>query len=332
MTDNPLVAAPKSVWDDSQKFAGAGLLDSGYGAWTDLYENRDFSAMSVGVNGISVGLDVLSIALNPLGELVKAGVGWVMEHVAFIREPLELLTGDHRAIQAVSDTWGNISERLLQTADRYEAAMAGIGTWTGEAAQGYRGAAAEYINGLRALAGHTGNTSQGVMLAGIVVATERAIIFDMIASFISRVIAQALIAAASSVVTVGGSVAAFLTSVSVDAALLTARMAKRLSEMLTVIKRFVARFDQLGAAGRKVADALAGKSQSMHNWADKLERANVRTRRDLIYPGGDALKYTRYVDRATSGPAGTVADSRPLFTGKEAAKATKDGTAEDDDG
>ncbi|WP_067706270.1 WXG100 family type VII secretion target [Actinoplanes awajinensis] len=332
VSDLPLIAAPVSVWDKSQKWSGAGVFDSGNSAWDDLVDDGDFSALTVGVDVLSVGLDLLSIALNPFGELVKAGVGWVLEHVAFLREPLELLTGDHRAIQAVAQTWDNVGKRLVSTADKYEQAMSTVAGWTGDAAQSYRAAASEYIQGLRALAGHADNTSQGVAIAGVVVATERAIVFDMISSFVSRVITEALIAAASSVVTLGGSVAAFLTSVSVDATLLATRLAKRLAKLLTVIKRFAKKFDELGAASKKVSKALEGKSQSIHNWADKLQRSNLRTKRDLLPEGSGALRYTRYVDRAATGIGGTIADNRGIFTGKEGAKATKDNADELADG
>ncbi|WP_203826492.1 PPE domain-containing protein [Actinoplanes palleronii] len=332
MADNPLIAAPQSVFEGTQWFAGAGGIDSGVGIFKDLVLDHDFSALTVGVDSLAFGLDVLSAVLNPFGELVKAGVGWVLEHVAFLREPLELLTGDHRAILAVSQTWDKIGKKLTETAGQYEHAMSTVAGWTGDAAQSYRAAAAEYIQGLRALAGHADSTSQGVAIAGVVVATERAIIFDIISSFVSRVITEALIAAASSVVTLGGSVAAFLTSVSVDATLLATRLAKRLAKLLTVIKRFAKKFDELSAASKNVSKALEGKSQSIHNWADRLERSNVRTKRDLLPEGSKALTYTRYADGATTGIGGTIADNRPLFTGKEGAKAGKENRKELGDG
>ncbi|MEV6343137.1 hypothetical protein [Actinoplanes sp. NPDC051851] len=332
MADEPLIATPEGVWDKlPQKVAGAGALDSGVGWWNDLITEGKFDALTVGVDTLSVGLDGLAFVIDPLGEIVKAGVGWLLEHVDFLREPLELLTGDHRAILAVSTTWDNIGGRLVTTADQYEKAMSTVAGWTGDAAQGYRTAASEYIQGLRALAEHADNTSQGVALAGVVVATERAIIFDIISSFVSRVITEALIAMASSAVTLGGSVAAFLTSVTVDATLLATRLAKRLAKLLTVIKRFATKFDELGAAGKRAAKSLEGRSQSIHNWADKLQRQNERAKRGLN-SAATTLKYTHWVDRATTGVLGTIADNSTLFTGKEAAKATKDNKKELSDG
>src|SRR5690349_11015037 len=102
-----LIAQPKGP----EPLAGAGLLDSGASLTKDIgnASNGEWDALAMSVDGASVALDVLGMVMNPLGEIVKAGVGWLLEHVECLREPLELLTGDPKAVDAVAQTWNNIA-------------------------------------------------------------------------------------------------------------------------------------------------------------------------------------------------------------------------------
>ncbi|MEV0645919.1 hypothetical protein AB0I28_11715 [Phytomonospora sp. NPDC050363] len=325
---NPLIAENKGP----SGTAGAGLLDSGYSAWKDIGQDGKTDWVTLAVDGLSVGLDLLGMALNPLGEIVKAGVGWLMEHIAWIREPLEMLTGDPAAITAVSQTWGNIAKQMSTTAQNYETALGGISTWAGEAAEGYRSNARDYIAGLRAMASHSDDVGQGVAIAGMVVATERAIVFDMIASFVSRIITQAIVAAAAAGPTLGGSMAAFFTSLGVDLTITASNLTKRMAKLLTIIKRFVAKFEKLGETGKKVAKTLGDRSQAMHNWADRAvktspQRLKIKGIQDLVN-SSSLKKFTEPIGDFNSkfGDApGALNDSYAQKTGKESAKAYKEG-------
>lgn len=310
--------------------AGAGLLDSGASAWGDIGKamNGEGDWFSLAVDGISVGLDLLGMALDPLGEVVKAGVGWLMEHISFIREPLEMLTGDPGAITAVSKTWQNIAQQLTKTAANYGEAINGIQAWAGETAQKYRTAATDYANGLNALAAHADDVGQGVAIAGMVVATERAIVFDMIASFISRIITEAIVAAAAAAPSFGASMGAFFTSLSVDLTMTMANITKRFSKLLTVIKRFVKKFDSLGETGKKVAKTLGDKSQSMHNWADRLTKTRPQRLKingiNALKNGSPLAKFHKPIGNFGDTPA-AINDSYAQKTAKEGLKAGNDG-------
>ncbi|GLZ76282.1 hypothetical protein Afil01_10890 [Actinorhabdospora filicis] len=320
------------------QYAGAGLLDSGMNMWKDIGDGKtDWLSMSV--DGLAVGLDVLAMAMNPLGELIKAGVGWVMEHVSWIREPLEMLTGDPGAITAVSKTWANIAQYVAGVADRYEQSLGGISGWAGEAAEKYRANAKDYINGLRALAGHSDDVGQGVAIAGMVVATVRAIVFDIIASFISRVITNAILAAASAAVTFGGSIAAFFTSLGVDATVTASRVAERMAKLLQSIRRFVQRFSVLGEKGATVAKKLNQRAQNIHNWSNRAVKSNGRLKwiRDMNFSRANSplAKLTRpngtiaQVNNALGDVPQAVAESPYSRATKESAKSYKDGQYED---
>ena len=79
---------------------GAGVLSS----WSDLGEalptDRQWDPGEIGFAASAVALDSLDAAMDPLGALGSAGVGWLIEHVEFLHEPLDWLAGesgtDHR--------------------------------------------------------------------------------------------------------------------------------------------------------------------------------------------------------------------------------------------
>lgn len=321
---NPLVAQPGAV----KPLDGAGAVESVGNLVGDIGKaaKGEWDVFALSVDGVSLGLDAISIAMNPLGELVKAGVGWLMEHVDFIREPLEVLTGDHRAIEAISQTWNNVSIELQAIGEEYADALSGTGGWGGDGALAYRKIAEQYTASLFEISEQASGAAQGVMYAGIVVGTVRAIIFDLIATFISNVIVRALLAAASSWCTLGGSIAAFIGSVVADAAVLFAKIQKKIGKLLSAIQRFVSKFNVLGSNSANAAKSLGRKSTELGREANKAIDA---ARKTLDAPHtGIAKKYDDYVKKMADSKfgqtVGTGADHMGTKVAKEGLKQTKD--------
>jgi hypothetical protein len=50
-----------------------------------------------------------------------AGVGWLMEHVSFLREPLDRLMGDPKAIEGHAQSWKNIEQRICDAMEFFVA-------------------------------------------------------------------------------------------------------------------------------------------------------------------------------------------------------------------
>ncbi|GDY32865.1 WXG100 family type VII secretion target [Gandjariella thermophila] len=316
---NDLIAQPEPV----SPTAGAGIVDSGKSLYDDIaggIDKGEWDALALGVDGAAVGLDMLGMVLDPLGELVKAGVGWLMEHVEFIREPLEVLTGDPAQIEALSKTWTNIGNELNQAGAQYTEALRTVSGWKGDAAVAYRGVANDYAGGLHGVAEHVDHAAQGIAVAGMVVATERAIVFDMIASFISRVITEALIAAASSVVTLGGSVATFIASVTADAAILAGRLGQRLAKLLKLIEQFVRRFRSLGTKSREVANAIQHRANKIRRQSRKLVHDGTRDKEALQPDSGWGKRYHDYTGRMGESAAAKFNENWGTKIVKEGAK------------
>ncbi|EMD26928.1 WXG100 family type VII secretion target [Amycolatopsis azurea] len=308
--------------EKSEPFKGGGILDSGSSVVGDIFKatkGEDLDAFAVAMDGVSFGLDVLSMVLNPLGELVKAGVGWLMENLDFIREPLEILTGDPELVQQAAQTWNNIAAELEAVAGDYEGSLSTTSGWDGDAAIAYRRVALQYTQSLRDVAAEAKDSAQWITTGGMVVATARALIFDIIAGFISDVITRALLALASSWFTLGGSVAAFTASIFADAVKVMAKIQKKLGKLLGAIQRFVKRFEGSSERAREATRALGRKSSELGREANKAIKASDKTLDGLK---GDNLKYLRSAkDRLENTTAGKIAENTGLKVAKEAGKA-----------
>jgi uncharacterized protein YukE len=325
--------------EEKKNFKGAGLADSFEGLVGTLKgePNESIDKFALAMDGVSVGLDLLSMGLNPLGELVKAGVGWLMENLDFIREPLELLTGDPELVQQAAQTWNNIATELEAVAGDYEGALSATSGWDGDAAIAYRRVALQYTQSLRDVAAEAKDSAQWITTGGMVVATARALIFDIIASFISDVITRALLALASSWFTLGGSVAAFTASIFADAVKVMAKIQKKLGKLLSAIQKFVKRFEGSSDRAREAARALGRKASDLGHEAnqaikasdktlDALKADNLKLARkalDSDATGADRLlKHARGgAERMENTTWGKVADNTGLKIGKEGGKA-----------
>src|SRR5690606_16197779 len=153
---NPLVAQPvdedAQPWDD---LAGAG------------------------------GLDTLGAITDPLDSLLTAGVGWLIEHVWFLHEPLDALAGDPAQITAQARTWHNVGRELGAVARDHRAAAAALGAWEGAAGDGYRAAVDGFTGALERAGRDAGTLADLVLTTGAQVGTVRAAVRDAIAGFVA---------------------------------------------------------------------------------------------------------------------------------------------------
>ncbi|WP_018684158.1 WXG100 family type VII secretion target [Actinokineospora enzanensis] len=327
MSAEELIAQPKEVKDDD--LTGAGVVESNVALIKDIF----FDATSwdeLAMEGLVAGLDLLSAWMNPLGELVKAGVGWLMEHLDLIREPLEVLTGDANQVNAIADTWTNIGKRLDDAAAEYKAAMPLTEDWRGDAATRYRELAMAYFGALGQVAEQARSAATGLKVAGVVVATERAIVFDLIATFVSDVITRALLALASSWFTFGTSVCVFVASVVTDAVQLAAKLQKRLGNLLGSIQRFVKKFDELGVNSARLQSALGRVSTTLGQEANQVIKGTTKTLGELAPQAGRLKDFSVRTERYAESTIGRALDGMPAKVGKEGMKATNDTVNPDD--
>ncbi|MEU4806308.1 RHS repeat-associated core domain-containing protein [Actinosynnema sp. NPDC023587] len=187
--NNPLLATAQS---DTTAVTGIGIAESA----ADLASGiSDGSWVAAGLGGIGVGLEVLSMVLDPIGTVASYGVGWLIEHVQPLKEALDWFAGDPPVIRSFSETWSNVAAEVGRIA-------ADLGTqdapgWQGAASAAYRSHAAQTADAIAGAGTLAEGVGTGVMVMGEVVAAVREIIRDLVAEVVGKLITWALEAVAT---------------------------------------------------------------------------------------------------------------------------------------
>jgi hypothetical protein len=185
VSTNPLVAQSQ---DSTTWYTGLGLVEDAT-AITDGI--RDNSWVDGTLGGVGASLDMLSLAVDPLGTLVSWGVAWLMEHVQPLKDALDWLAGNADEVAAHAATWSNVAaftdQARQQYADRLRAEVSG---WFGASGDAYREHAAQQMQVLEGLATAARGISYAVEGAGLLVALVRGIVRDLIAEFIGTLAAR----------------------------------------------------------------------------------------------------------------------------------------------
>jgi len=115
MMGNELVAEVKeseTVW------SGSRLLEDG----VDLKEAFESNSwVAGGLATAATVADTAAAVMDPLGEALSAGMGWIIEHLWPLKDWLNELAGDSDAVAAAASTWTNIGTKLGSCATDLEA-------------------------------------------------------------------------------------------------------------------------------------------------------------------------------------------------------------------
>ncbi|HWD00897.1 MAG TPA: hypothetical protein VG674_00290 [Amycolatopsis sp.] len=204
------------VITDANKFSGAGFLDS----YTFLIKSCDeiktaddsdkaALGVSIGLGVVASAVDTVKFALNPLGSLISAGLGWLIEHASFLREPLDMLMGDPDQIQLLSQEVHAVAESIRQIAEDQKSSLDGdIGHWQGPAGDTFK-------QRMQELAADLDSKAHGTDIVGYLIQTNMAIIAavrglfrDLITTVLGDMISTMLIALAAAIPTFGASIVA----------------------------------------------------------------------------------------------------------------------------
>lgn len=117
--------------------SGAGIADSYAGLVSSLTNDSESSAgqiADVAISGAGVVVDTVAALADPLNALIDAGVGWLLQHVSFVREPLDLLVGNPDAINAQIDSLKSAAAQVRAEAEQHSANVRRTQSWQGPAA------------------------------------------------------------------------------------------------------------------------------------------------------------------------------------------------------
>jgi hypothetical protein len=208
------------------------------GSWVD--------ASLGGIGGLGASLDTLSLVADPLGGLVAMGVGWLLEHVAVLREALDELAGNTAAVTAHSVTWENVAAAMSAARDQYQARLdADTARWLGASGDAYRRHAAEQIATVEGIGVAAGGVASAVMGTGMLVALVREIVRDLLADFVATLVARLPQWLAMEGLTLGIATPAVVSQVASMVAAWAGRIQHFIRGLLTSLRNLLPKLDDL---------------------------------------------------------------------------------------
>lgn len=233
-------------------YAGAGVFESLAQTWDSGKRLGEGDFAEFGLNAGALALDGLGMVMDPLGALATAGIGWLIEHVSFLREPLDWLAGNGDKIKAAVATWNQVATDLHGIGEQQDKAVKSeLPCWEpGTTAEKFRQSQGDFAKEIEAVSGSCFFVASEIAKAGTITAAVRGMIRDLIALFIWEVIRNAVIALASSWVSLGSSVAAFAAWAVGRGAVVLGKITQQMAKLVKLVMRIMGRlkglFSQLG--------------------------------------------------------------------------------------
>ncbi|MEV4639212.1 hypothetical protein AB0J80_17840 [Actinoplanes sp. NPDC049548] len=139
-------------------------------------------------NLVATGLSAIGAVMDPLQAVFAAGVGWLMEHVSCLREPLDRLMGDPKAIEGHAQSWKNVEQRIYDATGFFVAEVnRSTAAWAAASAEAYRRRAHAHADGIQAMGRIADDMSKATTIVGALVGVARNTIRDIIADSHQRV-------------------------------------------------------------------------------------------------------------------------------------------------
>ena len=270
---NELVAEVKeseTVW------TGSRLLEDGADL-KEAFESKSWVAG--GLATAATAADAAAAAIDPLGEALSAGVGWVIEHLSPLKDWLNELAGDSDAVTAAASTWTNIATKLNSCAtDLDKVRSSRLAGQESLAVATFKTLQAGSASHLRMTGGVAGAISSGLTVASMIVR----MVHDMVRDAISDVIGKLLSKASITVLTAGVAAPWAVSSIATDVSSWATRLAKEVTDVVTSAKNLKGLLskanrllDDVAAAftriPAKVSEAVTTKVEAAKDLASTLK-------------------------------------------------------------
>jgi Tuberculosis necrotizing toxin len=222
----------------STPFTGTFLLEDGE-SLVAAVKSGDW--VSGGMAAFGAAMDIAATVSDPLGSLVAAGLGWVMEHLEPLKTWLDQLTGDAGQVAGFSGTWGNISTQMTSSADELVRILKDVDPLDGEAIAAYLAFQSDVEKHLRGAGTWASAMSIGLEIASTIVKMVHDLVRDAIAQIVGAVVSYA----AELVVSVGLATPLVIEQVTTRVASLATRVGKSITRLLESGKELTSLLRQL---------------------------------------------------------------------------------------
>ena len=304
---NELVAEVKeteTVW------SGSRLIEDGFDL-KEAFESKSWVAGGLAV--AATAADTAAAVMDPLGEALSTGIGWIIEHLSPLKDWLNELAGDSDAVAAAASTWTNIATKLSSCAGDLEAVCSSrLAGQESLAVATFKTLQAGSASHLRMTGQLAGAISGGLTLASMIVRMVHDMVRDAIADIIGKLTSKAAITAVS----LGTASGWAITSLSTDVTAWATRLSKEVTDVVTSAKNLKGLlskanrlFDDVAEAFNripaKVSEAVTTKVEAAKDLASSLSNPQYAL---AGLPGlnmrqaGDMGKATPTVHRPSKAP------------------------------
>ncbi len=247
-------------------------------SWNDLGEAvGGGDPLGIGFTAAGAGLDTLDSVLNPLDQLAGSAASFLVEHIGFLQEGLDVLAGNSAEVIAQAETWHNVGLRLTEVAQGYRSAVGEVGAgWQGAGSAAYAGVVADYTTRLDEAAAMAERLASVVLTSGGAVGTVRGLVEGLVVNFVQKVIETVVYAGIAAFFTFGGSLAVGAARIIVSAIDLASDITRRISRLLDTLadagrtaEQVVDAIRDLAERARTTGPALATAGQGVLDAADQ---------------------------------------------------------------
>lgn len=253
-TPNPLVRKG----EDTPATEGAGLFHDVTEAVKGFSDGNWAEGL---LNLASAAGDVATALTDPLAYLFSAGFGWLMEHVSFLKEPLDWLTGDQTTLDGMAKTWQSVGSYLdeVQT-DLKDTVNKDAGQWQGDDSTQYRTFGTDRADTYGAIG--TAASGMGILITicRTILKVVRDIVRDLISEAIGKLISICLRWAPA--------VAAFGAGIAGAIAECVPTAVKYAQKCIEWCRKLTKAFSKAGGLFKKLDDVLANASTNLAKRGD----------------------------------------------------------------
>ncbi|WP_090097136.1 hypothetical protein [Lentzea jiangxiensis] len=272
-------------------------------------ESETEKALDITFNAIGAASATVMLAIDPLGSIIGAGVGWLIEHVSFLRDALNQLMGNPEEIQANVEANKARAAELRVLAEDHKNGLATFDGWTGQSSERFKTSMDGMYQELDELANAVESKAKIVAIMGMLVTVLRDIVRDLIAQLIGSLIGGAILAAAAMIPTFGASIPIFIGFAVGKAVALGVNIAARVARVVAALGRQLKRIGDLDDIMEKISKGW----ERFENSADAAE---------IIYEGYKAQdgvndKIDEAVKNNQGGGAGGGGGTAPSATAGE---------------
>ncbi|RDI31756.1 WXG100 family type VII secretion target [Lentzea flaviverrucosa] len=257
MTETPISSPPGMEITEENKYKGSLFIEAYSGLIDSIgkdAESETEKALDVTFGAIGAASSTVMLAIDPLGSLFGAGVGWLIEHVSFLRDALNQVMGNPEEIEANVEATKNLAAELRVLAEEHRKGLATFDCWSGAASERFEGSMRNFGQELDELASAVETKAKIVAIMGVLVTVLRDIVRDLIAQLIGSLIGGALLAAATMIPTLGASIPVFIGFAVGKAVALGVNIASRIARVVAALARQVKRIGDLDEIMNKIGN------------------------------------------------------------------------------